>query len=147
MRGPWEGMLGHQLPALPPLEVFWEALPEFFAWLAGGGAPVRPAALPVSPGETVIRDRRLPLQRPSTARAALEVIRFAAANRLCVAIEYQGSGRRIEPYSLRRASEGHIALHAYDVNKQQQRSYRVDLIQSAHVTNDTFTPRYEIEVS
>ncbi len=37
-------MLGHQLQALPPVEAFWNALPEFFAWLETGIAPVRPAA-------------------------------------------------------------------------------------------------------
>ena len=31
----WEPMLAHQLPALPGLEVYWQALPEFFDWLEG----------------------------------------------------------------------------------------------------------------
>lgn len=147
MRGPWEGMLGHQLPALPPLEVFWEALPEFFSWLAGGQVPCRPGPFALSAGETVIRDRRLDLPVPDAAQAALWAIRFAAANRLCVDLGYAGSVRRIEPYSLRRTREDHIVLHAFNVDKQGQRSYRVDRIQSARVTNVTFTPRYEIELS
>lgn len=33
--GEWKNMLGHQLPALPPIESFLGALPEFFAWLGG----------------------------------------------------------------------------------------------------------------
>ena len=35
----WHQMLGHQLLALPPVEAFWDALPEFFAWLETGIAP------------------------------------------------------------------------------------------------------------
>jgi predicted nucleotidyltransferase component of viral defense system len=31
LEGAWASMLKHQLPALPPWEIFWEALPEFFA--------------------------------------------------------------------------------------------------------------------
>jgi len=147
LSGPWESMLGHQLPSLPPLDAFWEILPAFFAWLAGGEAPAEPAAFAVSPGESVIRDRRLRLPVSGTAQTALEVIRFAAANRLCVDLGYKGSTRRIEPYSLRRTSEGNIILHAVNVAKQAHRSYRIDRIQSARVTDDTFAPRYEIELS
>lgn len=33
----WPQMLGHQLPVLPPLEEFWNALPEIFTWLMGDG--------------------------------------------------------------------------------------------------------------
>ena len=35
----WNHMLDHQVSALPPLEDFWDALPEFFAWLGTGIAP------------------------------------------------------------------------------------------------------------
>ena len=31
----WEHMLAHQLPALPPMESFWNDLEPFFDWLAG----------------------------------------------------------------------------------------------------------------
>jgi len=27
--GEWSNMLGHQLPSLPPVDLFWNALPEF----------------------------------------------------------------------------------------------------------------------
>ncbi|WP_308755283.1 nucleotidyl transferase AbiEii/AbiGii toxin family protein, partial [Candidatus Hakubella thermalkaliphila] len=29
----WENMLGHQVPALPAFEQFWQELPELFEWL------------------------------------------------------------------------------------------------------------------
>ena len=32
----WEDMLGHQLPVLPPLNDFWNALPEIFGWITSG---------------------------------------------------------------------------------------------------------------
>ena len=31
----WENMLGHQLPALPPLQDFLDELPQLFGWLEG----------------------------------------------------------------------------------------------------------------
>ena len=39
--------------------------------------------------------------------STLERIRFAAANRLCVDVGYEGDVQRVEPYSLRKA-RGHI---------------------------------------
>ena len=33
--GEWGNMLGHQLPSLPPVDLFWTELPEFFRWLNG----------------------------------------------------------------------------------------------------------------
>lgn len=42
--------------------------------------------------------------------APLEVIRFAAANHLCLGLGYGGSTREIEPYSLRKTRAGDILL-------------------------------------
>ena len=147
LEGAWDGMLGHQLPALPPVDAFWGELPVFFTWLEGGQAPEIPAAYAMGAGETVIRERSLPLPVSGTAQSYLEVIRFAAANRLCVDLDYQGSARRIEPYSLRRTQEGNIILHAVRAADGEHRSYRVDRIDGAHSTNETFIPRYEIELT
>src|SRR5690606_37675357 len=72
----WQGMLAHQLPALPPVDAFWDALPEFFRWLATGETPVRPAAYALGGGETVLRQRSLPAGIRQAAGSALEVIRF-----------------------------------------------------------------------
>jgi len=143
----WGTMLAHQLPALPPVETFWGELPRFFAWLEGAEAPEIPAAYVIAEGEEVIRERtfRLPL-RP-VAQSYLEVIRFAAANRLCVALNYQGSSRLIEPYSLRRTRDGNIVLHAFNADKGEHRSYRADRIEGASVTDRTFVPRYEVELT
>ena len=56
------------------------------------------------------RDRTLRLPVPASAQTALEIIRFAAANRLCVDLGYHGTYRRIEAYSLRRTSEDDVLL-------------------------------------
>lgn len=143
----WENMLRHQLPALPPVESFWNVLPEFFAWLESGRAPEIPASYAAAPGETILRERTLRLPVRPALQSHVEVIRFAAANRLCVDLDYQNSTRRIEPYSLRRTKNNNIILHAWSVDKDAHRSYRVDKIQGARTTNQVFTPRYAVELT
>jgi len=143
----WETMLRHQLPALPPVESFWSALSEFFDWLESGRAAEIPASYTAAPGETILRERTLRLPVPPASQSHIEVIRFAAANRMCVDLEYQNRTRRIEPYSLRRTMDGNIILHAWNIDSNGHRSYRVDRIQGARSTNQVFTPRYAIELT
>ncbi|KAB1082569.1 WYL domain-containing protein [Neorhizobium galegae] len=147
LEGAWGHMLGHQLPALPPVDVFWSVLPEFFAWLEGGSAPVIPAAYASASGEILIRERALRLPIGLPGQSALEIIRFAAANRLIVELHYQGGTRRIEPYSLRQTQDGNVVLHAWNIDRNEHRSYRVDRIEGARSTNQTFTPRYAVELT
>ena len=146
LEGAWDAMLAHQLPALPPFEQFWHALRECFSWLVGGAVAPIPTAYRGVIGEELIRERALPLTISGVVRSSLEIIRFAASNRLCVELDYQGSTRLIEPYSLRRTQEGNVILHAHNVDRDEHRSYRVDRIQGARVTGKTFTPRFEIEL-
>ncbi len=149
----WAQMLAHQLPMLPPFEAFWDELPAFFAWLETAQAPLPPAAYLGAPGEEVIRTRTVafpvtvPIHARPTMQAHLDVIRFAASNRLCVDLRYQGSTRRIEPYSLRRTLEENVILHAHNRDKNAHRSYRLDRIQGALVTNETFVPRFAVELT
>ncbi len=143
----WENMLAHQLPALPPYESFWEVLPAFFDWLHSNVEPVIPAAFAIGAGDVVLRQRDLRLPVSGQAQSMMEIIRFAAGNRLLVDLDYQGSTRRIEPYSLRRTQSGDIILHAHSVDRNEHRSYRVDRIQGARVTNTSFTPRHQVELS
>ena len=143
----WQNMLAHQLPVLPPVADFWAALPEIFAWLMGQAeAPVR-APIEAAAAEITIRSRVLPMSVPLRARAPLEVIRFAAANHLCVDLSYDGSIRRIEPYSLRQTAEGNFVLHAIRSDSGEHRSYRIDRMHGASVTTQSFTPRYLVELS
>ena len=147
LEGAWDAMLKHQLPALPPVQEFWEQLLEFFEWLYGRATPVIPAPYTRAVGEELIRERVLRLPISEAVRSYLEIIRFAASNRLCVELDYKSSTRMIEPYSLRRSRAGHIILHAHNVDKNEHRSYRVDRIQGARVTDKTFIPRFEIELT
>jgi hypothetical protein len=150
--GEWGNMLGHQLPSLPPVESFWDALPEFFAWLAGASTPIAVSAYPLAAGDQVLRAPAGAIRIPGRSTPAIEVIRFAGANRLCVDLDYiDDQGRRsirtIEPYSLRRTQAGDIILHAVRADAEQHRSYRIDRIQGASVTNRIFTPRYAVELT
>jgi predicted nucleotidyltransferase component of viral defense system len=147
LEGSWENMLGHQLQVLPDVNSFWGALPEFFAWLFGDLVATEPAAYALGRGERVLSGRTLRLPVPRKLQSLLEVIRFAAANRLCVDLKYAGSTRRIEAYSLRETKDGNIILHAWDVNKDAHRSYRVDRMEGVQSTNQGFSPRYEIELT
>jgi predicted nucleotidyltransferase component of viral defense system len=153
LTGDWEAMLKHQLPTLPPFESFWAELPQFFAWLETGTAmPVLPAA-PLAATEEVFRPAVGFLRRHGIrGSSALETIRFAASNRLCVDLDYmpeQGrlGVRRIEPYSLRRTQAGDILLFAIRVMDGQLRSYRLDRIRGAVVTDQIFSPRFLIELT
>ena len=153
LEGNWRQMLAHQLRALPSFDDFWDALPAFFEWLRSGSAPHSPAPYTVAAGERVIRNRlvTIPTSIPAHAHPALrghlDVIRFAASNRLCVELRYLGSSRLIEPYSLRETREGHLILHAHNRDKDAHRSYRLDRIEGASVTNETFVPRIAIELT
>lgn len=152
VEGAWGHMLDHQLPSLPPVATFWDALPEFFRWLLGGEPVPVPAAYRLAEGDTVIRDRTLLIPVSGRSQSHLEIIRFSAANRLCVEFDYvdekgRHSTRVIEPYSLRRTSEDNIILHTWDVDKDAHRSFRVDRIGGARSTGRTFLPRYEVELT
>lgn len=142
----WANMLGHQLPALPPLEYFLEELTDLFAWLYGEVEFPVLAAIGGEAGED------LSWTPPPTAATwrqgvPLEPVRFAATNRLCVALTYNGSVRLIEPYSLRRTQDGYLVLHALRVDNREHRSYRVDRIQRVEVSTRPFRPVYAVEFS
>lgn len=147
LEGSWQPMLGHQLRALPPVESYWNALPEFFAWLGTGVAPSTPTSYRIAAGETVLREPTLRIGVAGAARSHLEVIRFSGVNRLCVDLQYQGSVRRIEPYSLRRTQDGNIVLHAIRASDGTHRSYRIDRIEDVQTTGQSFVPRHAVELS
>ena len=65
---------------------------------------------------------------------------------MCIDLGYQGSTRRVEPYSLRRTQAGNLLFFARRVDSGQIRGYRVDRIQSIEVTTQPFVPVFEVEV-
>jgi hypothetical protein len=149
----WEQMLAHQLPACPPFEEFWQELPAVFDWLNTD------VALPTLPAIQLGREAldttwRLPPMVTAWGIGArsLESIRFAAANRLCIQLDYtREDGERtsptIEPYSVRRTLAGDLLLFGVKADTGGIRSYRVDRINSATVTRQAFRPRYAVELT
>jgi predicted nucleotidyltransferase component of viral defense system len=97
LRADWGAMLAHQLPVLPPVEEFIDALEDVFARLSGE-EPAQPGPTPAV-GEEIDATWVVP---PTLTRwpdgAPLEQIRFAGANHLLVELDYQASTRLIEPY-------------------------------------------------
>jgi predicted nucleotidyltransferase component of viral defense system len=149
----WAAMLRHQLPTLPPVDAFWNELPTVFAWIEEGRRPAIPAAFPLAPGEILMRQPAGTISVPGmTTTAPLEIIRFAASNRLCVELDYMDEqGKRdvqiVEPYSLRRTKTGGIILHALRADTNAQCRYRIDRIQRVQATHQTFSPQYAIELT
>jgi hypothetical protein len=140
-------MLAHQLPALPPFAQFWGELPAVFDWLHGAIEKVVLQPIPAMGGVIDESWRPPAMVQAWHANVPLEVIRFSAANYLCVNLTYQGTQRLIEPYSLRRTQEGNLLLHAVKHQTGEPRSYRMDRIQGAEATQEPFVPRYAIEFS
>ena len=147
LKSEWKNMLAHQLPVLPPFEQFWNELPVVFDWLYGRIEKEIKTAIPA--GRITLDEQwRAPVMATAWRTSIpLEAIRYAGANRLCVDLRYQGSDRLIEPYSLRRSQEGNLLLYAVKQQTGELRSYRVDRIQGATVTETPFLPRYTIELS
>ncbi|MGS2722957.1 nucleotidyl transferase AbiEii/AbiGii toxin family protein [Porticoccus sp. GXU_MW_L64] len=148
----WEPMLAHQLPALPSLEAYWEALPEFFDWLEGRATVEKTPLGSVSSSGEVFRPLYGQLGLKALNGNSLEIIRFAAGNRLCIDLDYTDKSgvrknRVIEPYSLRQAKNGNILLFGVRVEDGGIRAYKIDQINNASITNQVFVPRYQVELS
>lgn len=150
----WAAMLDHQLPALPPFVAFWDQLDTFFGWLGGDLDVVEPPKFDYATDEVLVEAAVGGLRAFGVGSASrpLEVVRFAAANNLCVDLDYHDQdGRRdthrIEPYSLRRTAAGNVVLHAERADAKGHRSYRVDRIIDARVTNQTYSPRFRVELT
>jgi predicted nucleotidyltransferase component of viral defense system len=149
----WNQMLSHQLPALLPVESFWDELPAIFDWLYGVLPVVAPLpSLPLSAGETVIRERAIHFPAGFTGQSFIETIRFAAANRLRIDLHYRDTKgavtlRTVEPYSLRRSQAGDVRLMATQESDGQPRSFLINGILGVTVTQRVFVPRYPMELT
>ncbi len=148
----WEPMLAHQLPSLPSLEVYWGALPEFFAWLEEKVTRAAPVLGAVSGQGALYRPTYGHLGLRTRSGSSLEIIRFSSGNRLCIDLDYTDNeghrrSRVIEPYSLRRAANGNVLLYAVRADDGKIRAYKIDQINDASITDRVFTPRYQVELS
>ena len=143
LRSEWENMLAHQLRELPDFEHFWADVPHLFAWLNGSDPDADLEPWPLADGEEVWTPP--PTFWASDPGSRLELVRFAAVNRLLVDLGYNGGNRLIEPYSLRRTRAGNVVLYGFRADGRGIRSYRIDQIQSVTVTGQPFKPRFIIE--
>lgn len=142
----WANMLGHQLPQLPPFEQFWLEIPEVLSWVQGTAE--KPVLVSAAVREDIDRSwQPPPMIHAWHARVPFEVIRFAAANRICVDLRHQGSSRLIEPYSLRRTKDGALLLFAVKHLTGELRAYRMDRIEGAAATRVPFVPRFLVELT
>ncbi len=83
----WEDMLAHQLPVLPPFDQFWDELPQVFDWL--NEVTEKPTYAAMQTRETTDDSWWPPtIVQAWHAAVPLESVRFAAANRLCVNLQY-----------------------------------------------------------
>lgn len=147
LKAEWNNMLAHQLPVLPPFEQYWQELPAMFDWLYHRVEKVVPSTISTL-NMPIDETWTLPVMAQAwNISVPLEIIRSAAANRLCVDLKYQNSKRLIEPYSLRRTKTGDLLLYAVKHNTGEVRSYRIDRIQAAEATGIPFIPKFLIEIS
>ncbi|MGH7618060.1 MAG: nucleotidyl transferase AbiEii/AbiGii toxin family protein, partial [Gemmatimonadaceae bacterium] len=165
LRSEWSNMLGHQLPATPLLDDYLARLPEAIAWLqqpaetaplgrpAVVGAPPRPRpalrSVEGRPGDQLVAESGI---RTWGVAAPIETVRFAGANHLLVEILYNGARRIVEPYSLRRPKTGNLLLYGFEqlkngVSTDDIRAYKIDEIQEVRVLQQSFVPRYAIELT
>ena len=147
----WIHMLNHQLPSLLPVAAFWGELPNIFAWMEGDVAPVELQAMAFGAEHEVVREQ-IVVAASEGNQSHIEIIRFAAANRLIVELDYVDQGgrrsvRAIEAYSLRRSRAGAVLLMAVREEDGQPRSYNLRQIMGVTPTQRIFTPRYPIELS
>ncbi|MDD3925938.1 MAG: nucleotidyl transferase AbiEii/AbiGii toxin family protein [bacterium] len=140
----WANMLAHQLPALPPLDAFWNDLPSLFMWLKEEHMSVSLPKFPISEEESLW----LPTsQEPNWDQGIpIDTICFAGLNRLCLEFRYHRETQIIEPYSLRRTTRGNLILHGRHSVDGEHRTYRADHIENMRVTNQIFSPVYQVEL-
>ncbi|MCB9334309.1 MAG: nucleotidyl transferase AbiEii/AbiGii toxin family protein [Lewinellaceae bacterium] len=146
----WKNQLAHQLPVLPPFDSFWEELQNFFTWLENPERVFAPQeSIPFGAGEV----SHFSIWRRGAGTPQmnmLDLIRFAAVNRLCVELDYRKeNGVRqtylIEPYSLRATADNNLILYGVKLPAAQIRGFRTDRILGVRVTENTFTPRYTVD--
>lgn len=140
----WTNMLKHQLPALPPMESFWNDLEPFFGWLEGE-LRVEQLITPDSiegrifqVGSAEYRDVNM---------SVLNKIQFAAANRVCINLQYNHKVRIVEPLSFREANSGNKLFYGYERDADHIKAYTIAKIQAVEITNTPYMETSPVEIS
>lgn len=151
LKANWDHQLAHQLPILAPVETFTADLRDAIAWWLEPA--VAKPALPSMPQATGSRPSRplFPTYSWRSAPSNLEQIRYAARNRLCALVTYNGVQRLVEPYSIRHPATGNQLLHVHEVQKNgrpsnKHKAFVTSKITSASVSNIPFSPRWFVEL-
>lgn len=151
LRVNWEHQLAHQINILPSVDSFIDDLRDALAWWLEPGI-AKPVLQPMPEATGQVAPRALfPSINWETGPTALEQIRFAARNKLCATVSYHGHTRLVEPYSLRHPATGNEILHVWEVEKDGMLSnthkrFKTHEIDSASISNQTFIPKWEIEL-
>lgn len=147
----WGNMLGHQIPILPPLDVYWEELASFFEWLDGRTLDELPSVEELETSDVSWQQPDfIALPAAWGTSAPIETIRFAGANRLRILLHYRPAKgypgvREAEPYSFRRSQAGHLLFYARNIQRRRISAYRFDRIIDVQVTKTPFVPIWRVE--
>ncbi|MBU0686677.1 MAG: nucleotidyl transferase AbiEii/AbiGii toxin family protein [Candidatus Margulisbacteria bacterium] len=149
LKSEWANMLAHQLPALPPFEEYWNALPNLFDWLENKYQLPELEPIKTKAGDEWI-SKPVGATLELIRKKPVEALRFAAINHLCVEMKYRKQGTYlknyvIQPYALRQSKEDNIILYAVKVNEYRAKAFRLDWIESVNLTANPFKPKHPIE--
>ena len=158
----WEQQLQHQLPILPDVQGFVDGLHEALAWwLAPDIAVQEPTPIPsLSKGEATVPREPFPYgsvkgRARTKARSRTGPffgrITYAARNRLCLGVRYDGVVRLVEPYSLRYPRTGNTLLYVWErerggTHSDKIEAYDLTAIEALDVTAQPFAARYLVEL-
>ena len=148
LRSEWTNMLAHQLPQLPEVDGVIERIASgLLEWIDRVVAPLPAQLLPVAAtaGDTPLPASGLRFWGEPSG-SAVEIIRFAGANRVHVEFEYHAKHRVVEPYSLRRARAGNVLLYGWELASGQIKAFDLRKIFNLRVASSSFQPRYSIEL-
>jgi len=67
-------------------------------------------------------------------------------NHLCVDVNYKQMTYRVEPYSIRSTARNEIIFHAIRTSDATHSIFTVSEIQGATMTQQSFQPRYLVEL-
>ncbi len=144
----WENMLAHQLPNLPPIEIFWNELPKLYQWL--NNQPIQASSL-----APIVADKDTHFMFSNGIniwgyKISLEKIRFSGLNRLLINIIYKKADGTeqsylIEPYSLRKTTEGNLLLYACISGSDKIQTFQIEKILKIEPTPQSFKPKWIIE--
>jgi len=146
LKSEWANMLRHQLPELPPIEVYLDRLPGLLSWIDGPvAAPmVTLVSAPARRGEELVLAGGLHYWGEGVP---LEAVRFAGANRLLVEFTYHGQARQVEPYSFRRSTTGKLLFYGWERASDQIKAFHTVEMTHVRATSVPFTPRFAVELT